>query len=421
MTFQDQVSTALSNLGRRKMRTALASLGVVVGTLTIVIMVSLASGVRGQINRQFESIGLDRLTVRPPGERRGGFGPVENSGRTKIISPKDVARWREWPGVTKLTPEVNLPGSARLEIKANDLTQTVRLSGGEQRPGPPGMSFERPEAVAGSAEIPDEGGIVLSRGAALAIGISTNNFDRFVGQKIETVLRAPRGEMQSFTLQVKGISSEKSSSILLSAADRISMKNWWLNSTNIVEKEGYDSVTIRAADVSQAHAVTARLKKEGFQVQSLEMFVEVANRIVTAITVMLAMIGGVALLVASIGIANTMVMAIYERTREIGILKAMGASRGEIRQMFMVESGFIGAIGGVLGLLLGWALGFVLNHGITWYMQSREMPLRGDFFTVTLTLAAGAILFAAFIGIAAGLLPAQRAASLDPLTALRHE
>src|SRR5450631_470941 len=75
MTIQDQIRTALSNVGRRKMRSALASLGVVVGTLTIVIMVSLAAGVRRQINSQFASIGLDRLTVTPPGGGRGGFGP----------------------------------------------------------------------------------------------------------------------------------------------------------------------------------------------------------------------------------------------------------------------------------------------------------------------------------------------------------
>ena len=135
------------------------------------------------------------------------------------------------------------------------------------------------------------------------------------------------------------------------------MKNWWFNSTNTLEREGYDFVTIRSTDVTHAIALTAQLRKEGFQVQSLEIVVEVANRIVTAITVMFTLIGSIALLVATIGIANTMVMAIYERTREIGILKAMGASRGEIRQMFMLEAGCIGLIGGVIGLLLGWLAG----------------------------------------------------------------
>jgi len=156
-------------------------------------------------------------------------------------------------------------------------------------------------------------------------------------------------------------------------------------------------------------------------VQSLEIVVAVANRIVTAITVMFTLIGSIALLVATIGIANTMVMAIYERTREIGILKAMGASRGEIRQMFMMEAGFIGLIGGVIGLLLGWLVGLGLNQVIPIYLRYRELPVRGNFFAVSLTLALGVIVFATFIGLVAGLLPAQRAAKLDPLQALRHE
>ena len=130
---------------------------------------------------------------------------------------------------------------------------------------------------------------------------------------------------------------------------------------------------------------------------------------------------GIALLVATIGIANTMVMAIYERTREIGILKAMGASGGEVRQMFMLEAGFIGMIGGVFGLLIGWVLGIGLNQMIEIFSRLREQPMHGKFFLVTPWLALGVIAFATFIGLLAGLLPAQRAASLDPLQALRHE
>ena len=118
------------------------------------------------------------------------------------------------------------------------------------------------------------------------------------------------------------------------------------------------------------------------------------------------------------GIANTMVMAVYERTCEIGILKAMGASRTDIRRLFMIEAGFIGLAGGVIGLLLGWGLGVVLNQGIVWYMQHRDLPM---LFVVTPLLALGVTLFATGIGIVAGLLPAHRAASLDPLAALRHE
>jgi len=269
--------------------------------------------------------------------------------------------------------------------------------------------------------IPCSGGIVLSAGTAQAFGVSSNDFAGVIGQSVETILRTSRGETQSYRLRVQGISRERSNDIQVSITDRIAMKNWWFNSTNVLEREGYDSVDLRATDVTHASTLTAQIKQEGFQVQSLEIVVAVANRIVTAITIMFTLIGSIALLVATIGIANTMVMAIYERTREIGILKAMGASRGEIRQMFMMEAGFIGLIGGVIGLLLGWLVGFGLNQVIPIYLRYRELPVRGNFFVVSLTLALGVIVFATFIGLVAGLLPAQRAARLDPLEALRHE
>jgi putative ABC transport system permease protein len=424
MTIQDQIHTAVSNVGRRKLRSALASLGVVVGTLTIVIMVSLAAGVRQQINRQFASIGLDRLTVNPPGTGRGRFGPGDFDpfgifSRKKIITAEDVSRWKKSPGVTQVIPEVNLPASVGLELKWNGTNQPVRMGGGQ--PMRANFFQELPEPIAGSLELPESGGIILSQGTAQAFGFSRNDFAGVIGQSVEAILQTSRGETQSFSLRVQGISQERSRDIQVSIADRIAMKNWWFNTTNTLEREGYDFVTIRAADVTQASALTAQIRQEGFQVQSLEIVVEVANRIVTAITVMFTLIGGIALLVATIGIANTMVMAIYERTREIGILKAMGASRGEIRQMFMMEAGFIGLIGGVIGLLLGWLAGFGLNHIVPIYLRYRELPVRGDFFVVTPWLALGVIVFATFIGLVAGLLPAQRAAKLDPLQALRHE
>jgi putative ABC transport system permease protein len=429
MTISDQIGTAVSNVGRRKLRSALASLGVVVGTLTIVIMVSLASGVRQQINRQFASIGLDRLTVNPFGGGRGGFGPpgfgssgFDPSGfssRKKIITAQDVARWKQLPGVTQIIPEVNLPSSVGLELKWNGTNQPVRMSDAQPMRG--NFFQELPEPVAGSLELPESGGIVISQGTVQAFGFSSNDFAGVIGQNVETILRTSRGETQSFSLRVQGISQERSRNIQVSITDRIAMKNWWFNSTNALEREGYDFVTVRSTDVTHAIALTAQFRKEGFQVQSLEIFVEVANRVVTAITVMFTLIGSIALLVATIGIANTMVMAIYERTREIGILKAMGASGGEIRQMFMLEAGFIGFIGGFIGLLLGWLAGLGLNQVIHIYSRYRELPVRGDFFVVTLTLALGVILFATFIGLVAGLLPAQRAAKLDPLQALRHE
>ncbi len=419
MTMHDQIRTAFSNVGRRKLRSALASLGVVVGTITIVLMVSLASGVRRQINHQFESLGLDRLTVYSMGSRRGDVNPFGFSRQRKNVTIQDVKKWKELPGVAKVIPEVNPPASIGLELNWNGTNQTVRMSG-QFRPG----SFifqELPKPLAGTLDLPERDGVVLSQGAVRAAGVSTNELAKVIGQKVEVVLRTPRGETQSYNLTVAGVSQERAPSIDVSLNDRIAMKSWWFNATNILERDGYDSVTIRAVDVSRANELSVQLRKEGYQVQSLELFVTAANRILTIVTMMFTMIGSIALLVATIGIANTMVMAIYERTREIGILKAMGASRGEVRQMFMLEAGFIGMIGGVVGLLIGWLLGLVLNQAIEMFSRYREQPIHGKFFLVTPLLALGVIAFATLIGLVAGLLPAQRAAKLDPLEALRHE
>ena len=138
------------------------------------------------------------------------------------------------------------------------------MSGGDFRPGM--MAFqELPQAVAGTLELSDAGGIILSRGAVRAAGISSNDFARVIGQNVETVLRTPRGETQDFHLRVQGISQERSPTIQVSLADRIAMKNWWFNATNILERDGYDSVTIRAADVSRANELSTQLRVTVFR------------------------------------------------------------------------------------------------------------------------------------------------------------
>jgi len=125
--------------------------------------------------------------------------------------------------------------------------------------------------------------------------------------------------------------------------------------------------------------------------------------------------------VAALGVTNTMIVAIYERTREIGIMKAIGASRGDVLKLFMAEASLIGFLGGVVGLVLGSLLG----RGVDWvahlYLQAQEVTGIGSLSVVPWWLAAGAVAFATLVGLVAGVYPAFQAARLDPVAALRYE
>ena len=129
-------------------------------------------------------------------------------------------------------------------------------------------------------------------------------------------------------------------------------------------------------------------------------------------------IGAVSLFVAAIGIANTMMMSIYERTKEIGIMKVLGCDMNKIRDMFLIESGFIGLFGGVSGVILSYIVAFIINKlGVAEIFFS----MSGDLARIPLWLAAVAIVFAVMVVMLAGALPAKRAMSLSPLAALRNE
>jgi putative ABC transport system permease protein len=135
---------------------------------------------------------------------------------------------------------------------------------------------------------------------------------------------------------------------------------------------------------------------------------------------LLGIFGSLALAVASLGIVNTLVMAILERRREIGVLKALGASNRDVRRLFFLEAGVMGLLGGVFGVGMGWAIGRLIHIGTTIYLKRQGVPSE-DIWSVPWWLAVGAIAFAIVVSLAAGIVPASRAARLDPVEALRYE
>lgn len=181
----------------------------------------------------------------------------------------------------------------------------------------------------------------------------------------------------------------------------------------------YSSAQVKVDDLDNVESVSNEIRTLGFQTYSNAEYLESMQKQFAMIQAVLGGIGAVSLLVAAIGIANTMMMSIYERTKEIGVIKVLGCSLKNIRQMFLMEAGFIGLIGGVIGNLLSLVMSFVINKVVG--SMGAEMGMTGGISYIPPWLILISLLFAIFVGMAAGYFPARRAMKLSPLAAIRNE
>jgi putative ABC transport system permease protein len=185
-------------------------------------------------------------------------------------------------------------------------------------------------------------------------------------------------------------------------------------------KPTYAALTIRVKNPKNVQQVEDAIKKLGFNAFSLLDAARSLRLVFTVFDLFLGLFGSLALTVASLGIINTLVMAILERRREIGVLKALGATDGDVRSLFFAEAGAMGLFGGILGVALGWLIGEALTWGTTIYLRRQDLP-GVKISYVPWWLAASAIAFAVAVSLIAGLYPAGRAAKLNPVEALRYE
>ncbi|MGH9967558.1 MAG: ABC transporter permease [Pyrinomonadaceae bacterium] len=187
------------------------------------------------------------------------------------------------------------------------------------------------------------------------------------------------------------------------------------------DSEGYDSAVVRVTDPVALTGVRKRLTELGFGSFSIVDELEQIRTVFLILDSVLGLLGGISLLVASFGIANTMIMSILERTREIGIMKAIGAEDREIKLIFFVEAAVIGLTGGVVGTILAWGVDGLANRLAYRFILKPQGASYVDFFSLPPYLSIGAILFALVVSIVAALYPAARAARIDPVKALRHD
>jgi len=421
LTLGDTIRAAVRNLGRRPVRNILTAGGVLIGIITLVAMVSFGVGVQKEVQRNFESIGLENMFVSPKFEQSDGFDPFAQPEITLPLTPDMARQIESIENVSSVTADVTLPPGMDISLTAAGQTIPANISGGGHNPlqfGPLGST----NILAGTDLIEQHSGALLVVGLADQLLGQNESYDDLIGRDILLTVKLPRGETADFSTTIIGVQDGFGSrSMDVGLEERVAMKAWWFNDPEFLEREGYDQLIVRADDLANVQAVTSAIEELGLNVQSLDAILDVANQVLSLLQALLGSVGGLALLVAALGVANTMMMAIYERTREIGVLKALGASAGEIRRLFTMEAGMIGLIGGIMGLILGTLLGRLVDWIGHQYLANEGVTGVGQLSIVPPWLALGAILFATFIGILAGLYPAARAARLDPVTALRHE
>lgn len=425
LSFRDLVRTAWDNLRRRPVRNVLTASGVLIGIVTLVAMVSFGVGVQNEVNRIFEALGLENVFISPTfPEEDDSFDPFGVAEPEQPLTPETAVAFRDLPEVQTVTPVLNLPSNIEISLSYEDVAVPVRLSGEfEHSPRGPGMPAP-PEMVAGVLlGEGDTQGLTLIEGLADQLLEDTDlKYEDLVDQPVTLTIRLPRGETKEFASRIIGVESGMGSkTIVLGLAERTEIKAWWYGRPDTLQTDGYDMLVVRAVDQLAVPTVLEVAESMELEAQSLGTILELANRVLAIMQALLGSVGGLALLVATLGVANTMMMAIYERTREIGVLKALGATSREVRRMFTADAILLGIIGGIVGVILGTLLGRLVDWIGHLYLESEGVVGIGQMSIVPPWLAIGALIFAAFIGVLGGLYPAARAARLDPVVALKHE
>jgi putative ABC transport system permease protein len=441
MGFFDLVALIFDNLGRRKARVALTAVGVVIGTAAVVVLVSLAIGLQRNANEQLGGIGdLTQIQVMPNYGESFGPGPMppSNGGsgvpsNQVLITDQSLREFEALPGVTAVIPRDYLQLGAMLQYERLETYANLV-----------GMGVTDLSVLGLN---PKEGSLVLERGTVVVGAMIANSFydprlrpgqeppspPELMGANLKLVLMKWTEDgteiRKTVPLRVAGVIAESRGesdwSIYITLDELTAFNEWGTGRRINRNRDGYNMAIVKVDDVGMVLDVTDQITGLGYMAYTPQSFVQGINSFYVVLQVIFGGVGAIALLVAAIGIANTMAMAILERTREIGLMKAIGATNRDVLSVFLGEAAGIGFIGGLGGVLLGWSGGQVINVVAMAYLagqaaQTGGLPPSVAVFT-PLWLPIFSLVFATLIGLLSGLYPALRAATLIPVNALKYE
>src|SRR5450759_932870 len=465
MKLGDLTELAARNLRESVLRNSLTTLGISVGVASLVALLSLGVGLQQLVDRSVARAGLfDTVSVRsrqsaPFGQPGGGRRnprdaadlapprPLDDAARKGIAAP---------PNVVEVNPEVRFTAEARRE----PISQLVMVSGmapSSQSSGTldglSGHFFSSPDAEEAIIQ-GDLAKRLVDVGQAPALLLGQEITLRFAQRQAlpppsqQAPMDAPNQavgpdeEAMGFSIVpsekmflVVGVTPTSDSGgqvgfnnsgmyLPLAVAEKLQVVQQGdlrdVSRSSAAEGTRYAVLNIRASSPTAVAQIESSITHMGFATFSL---IDVTRNLRTFFAIFdmfLGIFGSLALAVASLGIINTLVMAILERRREIGVLKALGAANSDVQQLFFVEAGVMGLVGGVFGVMLGWAIGRAIQFGTMVYLKRQGLN-SPNIWSVPWWLVLGAIGFAVLVSLVSGIYPATRAARLDPVEALRYE
>jgi putative ABC transport system permease protein len=458
MKGRDLTELAARNLREAILRNSLTTLGVAVGVASLVAMLSLGVGLQTLASQRLNKSGLfDAVFVTSRRGMRGIGGPPQQQpkpAKVEDAKPLDQTVKQEFeklPNVTEVYPQVRFLTEVRYagnSYSANvlGLPESSRSTGAFD--GITGKYFSSPTADEAilhadfAKELSPQVATLVGKDLVLRYAArqqkSTQDIatEKDIDKQLDDMMSGGISIVsREKKLRIAGIiESDPSAGIAGFGGGRVFLplrvaEELHPAQPNDVQefvraggssKAAYAALTVRAKSPKDVLKIEDAIKNMGFMTFSLLDATRSLRLVFTVFDLFLGLFGSLALTVASLGIINTLVMAILERRREIGVLKALGATDGDVRSLFFAEAGAMGLLGGVFGVALGWLIGQALTWGTTLYLRRQDLP-GVKISYVPWWLALSAVAFAVVVSLIAGLYPAGRAARLNPVEALRYE